>query len=258
MRDKRTIIGAIEAILFIAGEPVAVEDLAHALNLTATELVEYLAEMKDELVNIDSLHEDILCIKFKMEIEDLINSEIIQVFPMEAVQNIMDLARGSADQGGGAEAAPVPEPKAAPVPPPAPAASPSPGGSAAKSTGQAPSYNVGFDNRASHARDYDVQQVQFSPLEENMIIGMPQNIELIMDVPLDVTVELGKTKKTIKDVLELQQGSIIQLERMAGESVDMLVNGKLIAKGEVVVIDEYYGIRITNILSPLDRVQRLQ
>ncbi|MDR1160467.1 MAG: flagellar motor switch protein FliN, partial [Syntrophomonadaceae bacterium] len=76
--------------------------------------------------------------------------------------------------------------------------------------------------------------------------------------PLDVAVELGKTKMTIKEVLDLQQGSIIQLEKMAGEPVDMLVNGKLIAKGEVVVIDEFYGIRITTIVSPIDRVNKLQ
>jgi flagellar motor switch protein FliN/FliY len=73
-----------------------------------------------------------------------------------------------------------------------------------------------------------------------------------------VAVELGKTKMTIKEVLDLQQGSIIQLEKMAGEPVDMLVNGKLIAKGEVVVIDEFYGIRITTIVSPIDRVNKLQ
>lgn len=87
---------------------------------------------------------------------------------------------------------------------------------------------------------------------------MPQNIGLIMDVPLDVSVELGKARKTIKEILELQQGSIIQLDKMAGEPVDLLVNGKLIAKGEVVVIDENYGIRITTIISPMDRVSRLQ
>jgi flagellar motor switch protein FliN/FliY len=79
-----------------------------------------------------------------------------------------------------------------------------------------------------------------------------------MDVPLDISVELGKTRKTIKDILELHQGAIIQLDKLAGEPVDMLVNGKLIAKGEVVVIDENYGIRITTIISPMDRMNKLQ
>jgi len=79
-----------------------------------------------------------------------------------------------------------------------------------------------------------------------------------MDVPLDVSVELGKTQKTIKEVLELNQGSIIQLDKMAGEPVDLMVNGKLVAKGEVVVIDENYGIRITAIISPMDRMNKLQ
>ena len=79
-----------------------------------------------------------------------------------------------------------------------------------------------------------------------------------MDVPLDVSVELGKTRKTIQEILELHQGAIIQLDKMAGEPVDLLVNGKLIAKGEVVVIDENYGIRITAIISPSDRMNKLQ
>ena len=86
----------------------------------------------------------------------------------------------------------------------------------------------------------------------------PQNLDLIMDVPLDVSVELGKTKKTIGEILELNQGAIIQLDKLAGEPVDLLVNGKLIAKGEVVVIDENYGIRITTIISPIDRMNKLQ
>jgi flagellar motor switch protein FliN/FliY len=103
-----------------------------------------------------------------------------------------------------------------------------------------------------------VQQVQFAPLMDNATANMPQNIGLIMDVPLDVSVELGKTRKTIKEILELNQGSIIQLDKMAGEPVDLMVNGKLIAKGEVVVIDENYGIRITAIISPVDRVNKLQ
>ncbi len=105
---------------------------------------------------------------------------------------------------------------------------------------------------------FSVQSVQFSPLQTMTDSHMPQNIGLILDVPLDVSVELGKTRKTIKEVLDLTQGSIIQLEKLAGEPVDLLVNGKLIAKGEVVVIDENYGIRITTILSPMDRMNKLQ
>ena len=74
------------------------------------------------------------------------------------------------------------------------------------------------------------------------------NIDLIMDVPLNVTVELGKSKKSIKEILALKMGSVIVLERLAGEMVDVLVNGKLFAKGEVVVIDDSYGVRVTGII----------
>lgn len=85
-----------------------------------------------------------------------------------------------------------------------------------------------------------------------------QNLNLLMDIPLQVTVELGRTKKVIKDILELSAGSIIQLDKLAGEPVDILVNNKLVAKGEVVVIDENFGVRVTDIISQWDRVQKLQ
>jgi flagellar motor switch protein FliN/FliY len=78
-----------------------------------------------------------------------------------------------------------------------------------------------------------------------------------MDIPLDVSVELGHTKKTIKDVLELGPGSIIELDKLAGEAIDILVNQKYIAKGEVVVVDENFGIRITEILDQSDRIKNL-
>ena len=79
----------------------------------------------------------------------------------------------------------------------------------------------------------------------------PENINLIMDVPLEVTVELGRTNRSIKEILEFSPGTIIELDKLAGEPVDVLVNGKLVAKGEVVVIEESFGIRITEILSTL-------
>jgi flagellar motor switch protein FliN/FliY len=85
-----------------------------------------------------------------------------------------------------------------------------------------------------------------------------RNIDLLMDVTLQLTVELGRTRRQIRDVLSLGPGSVVELDKLAGEQVDVLVNGKLIAKGEVVVIDENYGVRITDILSPAERVQSLR
>jgi len=81
-----------------------------------------------------------------------------------------------------------------------------------------------------------------------------ENIGIIMDVPLEVTVELGRTRKKIKEILEFSPGSIIELDKLAGEPIDILVNGKFVAKGEVVVIDENFGIRITDIIGVEERI----
>jgi flagellar motor switch protein FliN/FliY len=95
-----------------------------------------------------------------------------------------------------------------------------------------------------------VHPVQFGALKSAQVQQLPTNIKLLMDVPLQVTVELGRTQMQIRNVLELGAGSIIELEKAAGEPVDILVNGKLVAKGTVVVIDENFGVRITDIISP--------
>lgn len=98
-------------------------------------------------------------------------------------------------------------------------------------------------------QDVNVQSVQFQPF--NTVanpITQQENIDLIMDVPLEVTVELGRTSKSIKEILEFAPGTIIELDKIAGEPIDVLVNGKLVAKGEVVVIEESFGIRVTEII----------
>jgi flagellar motor switch protein FliN/FliY len=86
----------------------------------------------------------------------------------------------------------------------------------------------------------------------------PRNLGLLLDIPLEVRVELGRTKLKIQDVLELGNGSVVELDRLAGEPVDLLVNGKLFAKGEVVVIDENFGIRITDIVNITERLEALK
>ena len=95
----------------------------------------------------------------------------------------------------------------------------------------------------------NVQPVQFDAFDLNIGENEKKNIGILMDVPLQITVELGRTNKKIKEILEFGQGSIIELDKLAGEPVDILVNGKNIAKGEVVVIDESFGVRITDIIS---------
>ncbi len=105
----------------------------------------------------------------------------------------------------------------------------------------------------------NVQSVQYPSFQGNMIPGAGEqgNIGLIMDVFMEMTVELGRTKKQIKDILGMGEGTIIELEKLAGEPVDILVNHKPIAKGEVVVIDENFGVRVTEILSAAERMSEL-
>lgn len=85
-----------------------------------------------------------------------------------------------------------------------------------------------------------------------------QNLDFILDIPLKVTVELGRTSIIIKDLLQLGQGSVLELDKLAGEPLEILVNGKLVAKGEVVVVNEKFGIRLTDIISPLERIESLK
>ena len=103
----------------------------------------------------------------------------------------------------------------------------------------------------------NVQSLQFPNLAAGMGSGEQGNIGLIMDVFMEMTVELGRTKRSIKDILGMGEGTIIELDKLAGEPVDILVNHKQIAKGEVVVIDENFGVRVTEILSPMERVNDL-
>ena len=96
----------------------------------------------------------------------------------------------------------------------------------------------------------NVQPAQFSAFAGgNLGNYQPENIDLTMDVPLQVTVELGRTTKSISDILDLGPGKIIELNKLAGEPIDVLVNGKYVAKGEVVVIEESFGVRITEIVN---------
>lgn len=85
-----------------------------------------------------------------------------------------------------------------------------------------------------------------------------QNLDFILDIPLKVSVELGRAKVVIKDLLQLAQGSVIELDKLAGEPLEVLVNGKVVARGEVVVVNEKFGIRLTDIISPVERIETLK
>lgn len=111
------------------------------------------------------------------------------------------------------------------------------------------------DDQAESASDDGADNI-FQPLEQKHGVSQ-SDIDMIMDIPVQLSVELGRTRLTIKNILQLGQGSVIELDGLAGEPMDVYVNGYLIAQGEVVVVDDKYGIRITDIITPSDRIHRL-
>jgi flagellar motor switch protein FliN/FliY len=97
----------------------------------------------------------------------------------------------------------------------------------------------------------------FQPLAREATSGFHNDIEMILDIPVQLTVELGRTKVPIKTLLQLAQGSVVELDGLAGEPMDVLVNGYLIAQGEVVVVNDKFGIRLTDIITPSERIRKL-
>lgn len=201
--------------------------------------------------------ENVVRVAFRMEVEDLIDSEIMQILPVDVAKTLVKNLMGDmATQQAAAPAAPA-QPAAAPTAPqtapPMAAAAPAP------ASAMPPQQGYYAPPQPSYQQpQVPVQAVQFSPLVPGAMAGVDGNIGLILDVPLQVTVELGRTKKLIREILELSPGSVLELDKLAGEPVDVLVNGKLLAKGEVVVIDENFGVRITDIVSPIERASSLQ
>ncbi|AWB44305.1 flagellar motor switch phosphatase FliY [Paenibacillus sp. CAA11] len=227
--------------------------------------------------------ETLIKISFRLTIGDLIDSTIMQLLPVHfAKEMVNNLIGGSAPENNQAEAQtaaataaaePVQQqqPQAqqqAPQQPPMqapqqPQAMPQQPYYEQPMMPQQPYYEQPMHQPqhygAMPGRNVNVQPVQFSNLQSPAFDHIDENnLNLLMDIPLKVTVELGRTQKQIKDILELSQGSIIELDKLAGEPVDILVNNKLIAKGEVVVIDENFGVRVTDIVSQWDRIQKLQ
>jgi len=243
---------------------------------------------------VSNLPEDetLIQVSFRLLIGDLIDSNLMQLLPVHFAKNMVDMLIGGAQEStASAPVASTPEPAPAAVPATAPPVAEQPPvqhqqapqapqqpaqdyngyGQAPMGMPQgmppqqpygmppqqpygAPQHYGGMPNR-----NVNVQPVQFANLQNGAYGQVDENnLNLLMDIPLKVTVELGRTQKQIKDILELSQGSIVELDKLAGEPVDILVNNKLIAKGEVVVIDENFGVRVIDIVSQWDRIQKLQ
>ena len=242
---------------------------------------------EDKVTELVGRDEPVVRTSFRMEVDGLIDSEIMQILPVTVAKEMVEaLTGGSNNEPETASPAPTPVPPApAPTPvPPAPAPTPAPAAPQAQMTSpvqtpppqaqmappvQAPAPQaqmappvqapaMGYAMQPHVAQNVPVQSAQFTPLNTQPVQINDANIGLILDVPLSVTVELGQTKKSIKDILELTNGSIVELDKLAGEPVDIKVNGQFLAKGEVVVIDENFGVRITEIASPAERAAKLQ
>ena len=212
-----------------------------------------LVDMNNEDVSQldDFLRGSFVRIEFKLLIGDLVDSKIMQLYPIDLAKSmcsnvVSNMESDSAstvddDAFGASTAEPAPAPAAAPAPAPAPAPAAAPAGGAAPP----PMPTM----QAAPQQPVNVSAAQFSPFAGGYAMAnAPENIDLIMDVPLEVTVELGRTHKSIHDILDFAPGTIIELNKIAGEPIDVLVNGKYVAKGEVVVIEESFGIRITEIM----------
>ena len=167
-----------------------------------------------------------------LNVEGLVTSNLIQMYPVPFVKEVV--STGAPASGGEGVSFEMSAQGAAPAVPQAAPAGPAPG-------------------------QVKVQQAQFPALNvQGPTPEQQSNIQLLMDVPMQLTVELGRTRMLVQEILGLGEGSIIELDKLAGEPVDLLVNNKLIAKGEVVVIDENFGVRVTDIINPVDRIMRLQ
>lgn len=236
------------------------------------------------------LEDKFVKISFKMQIEDLVDSTLMQLYPLDFAKSIYNTFM--MQQMGGSVPEPTPEPTpapqvATPTPTPAPQAAaptPAPAPTPASQPTQQPQMNNGMpygmpqgnpgmnmnqmgaqmgmpqtgmpmnNQMPPYGMPYGMPNVNIQPAQfqsfapANAEMVSAESIGLIKDVPLEVTVELGRTTKSISDILEFAPGTIIELDKIAGEPIDILVNGKFVAKGEVVVIEESFGVRIMEII----------
>ena len=219
---------------------------ARRIDFQATALDDVMGDMEGQLF---------VQVSFKMKIGDLVDSEIMQLYPLDFARMIYERFKMTMD-GVVEEPTEQPAPQPAPAPQPQPAAQPTPQPQVQPQPAMQqpmmgmPQQMGGMPMYGMPPQDLNIQPAQFQSFmpAQNLDGIAPENIDLIMDVPLEVTVELGRTSKAIKEILDFSPGTIIELDKLAGEPIDVLVNGKFVAKGEVVVIEESFGIRVTEII----------
>lgn len=190
-------------------------------------------------------NENIVKMAFRVVIKDLVDSEMMQLLPVSFAKNLVeDLLKAN---GMSKSMSLVPENEFNKNP-------------LKRQPEVKGSYNQISPNREEQSRNsVAVSPVEYTRFPQGNSAGTNiANLDLILDVGLQLSVELGRTHKKIKEILELSHGSILELDKIAGEPVDIMVNDKLLAKGEVVIIDEKFGVRVTEILSPLERVRNFK
>ena len=209
-------------------------------------------------------------VSFRMTIGTLIDSEIMQLYPFDFARHLYETFMHDAVSGmttstkeaqpeqQASEPAPQPQPVQQPAPQPQPVQQPTPQPQQMAGTVPPQGYAMppqgyamppqGYAMPSQNYENVNVQPASFQPFTGGNALPGHENIDLIMDVPLEVTVELGRTTKSIKEILEFAPGTIVELNKIAGEPIDVLVNGKYVAKGEVVVIEESFGVKITEIV----------
>lgn len=242
-------------------------------------IVETYNEMDETLPQF--LNDNFVIVAFKMQIGDLIDSEIMQLYPIDFAKELLtmfSIDQEAQSDNSSASTEPTPDEQTAA---PQPQAATAPQASTAPQQPmpdmsqqgmmqqgmmqqgmpmqgmpygygmpmQGMPYGYGMPMQQAPVKDVNVSPASFQPFQADVNpLVQQENIDLIMDVPLEVTVELGRVSKSIKDILDFAPGTIVELNKIAGEAVDVLVNGKYVAKGEVVVIEENFGVRITEII----------
>lgn len=189
------------------------------------------SEAKKLSSNVDD-EARVVQVSFRLTVGEIIDSEIMQILPLDTAKDIIE-----AMTSGYKDAAPLME---------------------EETVGQTAETKNTVETKNEVVKEVPVQKVQFTPFEKQVTESKPRNIDLILDVPIEVSVILGRTRKTIKEILELTNGSLIELDKLVEEPVEILINGKMVAEGEVVVVNENFGVRITNIVSNVERVKKLQ
>ncbi|MGI6587748.1 MAG: flagellar motor switch phosphatase FliY [Peptococcia bacterium] len=224
----------------------AMEQMMNASTMALTQTLKKSVEMSSPVVNLATFAEnnvlakegqdDVVRIAFDLMVEGLVDSEMLQILPISfAKQMVSELYKTNDDIYN----------------------------NQVLENGEknANFLSKGSDNvMGTVAKHVEVTPAEFTVFNEQTEVkdNVPSNLDLIMDIGLQLSVELGRTKKRIKEILKLTKGSIVELDKLAGEPVDILVNGSLLAKGEVVVIDENFGVRVTEIVSPTERIKNLK